>query len=196
MLEARLLVELVKAKTMWITPPYYTNDAQDVIRIAIAMAADTEWEDRLDRVLNPEYSQTYEQLLETFLACHLGVTEKNLYDADHEGVNREFTRVCQDADRENNDHTIACLDSLVEMLCTTIGDKIHRRNLQIADLKRSIQVTEGSLKRLMSTPPPVTFTATEAKFMADTISDTMAAGNKDIGAQERILGKLAKIAKS
>jgi hypothetical protein len=48
----------------------------------------------------------------------------------------------------------------------------------------------------MSTPPQVAFTATEAKFMADTISDTMAVGNKDVGAQERILGKLAKIIKS
>lgn len=152
MLEARLLVKLVEAKTMWETPPHYTNDAQDAIRDATSMAVDTEWEDRLDRVLNPEYNLPFEQLQAQFLKDHPQVTESDLIDHNHPAC-IEFHEVCQSADKQYSDHVIMCLDSLINWLCTAIGDKVHRRNLQIADLKRSIQVTERSLERLMSKPP-------------------------------------------
>ncbi len=194
MLEARLLVKLTEAKTLWDTPPYFTNDAQEVINGAISMAVDTDWENRISELMT-EGLIPYDHLKSRFLSGHLRATEADLINSESEWY-WPFHDMCEQSDKAYSHHVSTGLATITEWLCSTIGDKVHRRNLQIADLKRSIQVTENSLKRLMSTPPQVAFTATEAKFMADTISDTMAVGNKDVGAQERILGKLAKIIKS
>ena len=134
MLEARLIAKLTEAKIMWDTPPYYRNDAQDVIKDAVSMAVDTEWENRISELMT-ECLVPYDRLKEQFLLEHPGATEAALIDSKSE-VYWSFSRVCQSADKAYNDHVSFGLGNLIEWLCSTIGDKIHRRNLQIADLKR------------------------------------------------------------
>jgi len=150
MLEARLLVKLVEAKTLWDTPPHYMNDAQDVIKEAVAMAVDTEWENRLENILNHEHHSTFEQLLETFLANHPGTTKDNLYDADHKEIHRELERKLDKNTKQCNDHVTDWLGGLINQLCTSIGDKVHRRNLQIADLKRQLREESNYAQKLVT----------------------------------------------
>lgn len=124
MLEARLLVKLVEAKTLWTTPPYYTNDAQDIIREAVAMAADSPWEDKLDDIL-PEVV-SYAEL-------------RRLSFQDPTMTEDRFTKLCSTEDKRWNDIVKANLNFTIEYLCQAIGDKVHRRNLQIADLKQLLE---------------------------------------------------------
>lgn len=136
MLEARLLVKLVEAKTLWDTPPYYTNDAQDIIKDATSMAVDTEWENRISELMTECY-MPFDQLKANFLSEHPEFTENDLVNSES-GAYFPFHTVCQDADKAYDDHISVGLATLIEGLCSTIGDKVHRRNLQIADLKREL----------------------------------------------------------
>lgn len=61
-------------------------------------------------------------------------------------------RACESHKKDDSEvrHMVPEVDDILESLCTAIGDKVHRRNLQIADLKRdiaklerNIQVTKG-----------------------------------------------------
>ena len=135
MLEARLLVKLVEAKTLWDAPEHYTNDAQDVINEAISMATDTEWEDRLAEILKTE-GYSYDQIMEQIIAKYPGVTEKNIYDVEHTDAADDLRARCHESDESYNEHVVDYLDGIIDEICTKIGDKVHRRNLQIAELKR------------------------------------------------------------
>lgn len=148
MLEARLLVKLTEAKTLWDTPPYYRNDAQCVIKDAISMAVDTEWENRISELMTESFIP-FDQLKANFFTKHPEFTEDDLCNSES-GAYFPFHEVCQEADKTYSNHISTGLATLTEWLCSTIGDKVHRRNLQIADLKRdiaklerNIQVTKG-----------------------------------------------------
>lgn len=156
MLEARLLVKLARAQMLWELD--YGNDAQGEVSDAMAMAVDTEWEDRLDKVLNPEYNPTLEQLTELFLSNHPGSTKADLdieYAADkytpiYGKLYGEFHEYLVESDNQNKHNTIVCLDSLIDQICNAIGDKIHRRNLQINDLKREPERLKARINRATS----------------------------------------------
>lgn len=136
MLEARLLVKLTKVLTLWETPPYYTNDAQDELKDAVSMAVDTQWEERIANV-TADYPE-YEWLKKCFFDSHPGATEENIIDGKSEFY-WKFTEVCSKSDQEYNNTVIVKLEALIDWICSAIGDKIHRRNLQIADLKGQLE---------------------------------------------------------
>jgi len=147
MLEARLLVKLTEAKTLWDTPPYYTNDAQDVIKDAVSMAVDTGWETRISELMT-EGLIPFDQLKANFLADCSDFTEADLVNSESKAY-WPFHEICQSADRAYSHHVTTGLAALIEQLCSTIGDKVHRRNLQIADLKRQ----RGDLMRRSKLTP-------------------------------------------
>lgn len=182
MLEARLLVKLVEAKTLWDTPPYYTNDAQDVIKDATSMAVDTEWENRISELMTVGLIP-FDQLKANFFAEHPEFTEDDLCNSES-GAYFPFHEVCQEADKAYKHHVSFGLNDLIEWLCSTIGDKVHRRNLQIADLKRNIQIAGEARSP---------FTAMESRLITDTISASLTDEDEDADVKRRILGKLEKM---
>lgn len=133
MLEAQLLVKLSEAKTLWVTPPYYRNDAQDVIRSAVSAAADTKWEEPIAAILDNEMGD-YDSRLESFLHNN-HLTKDDVATPDAKAYS-DWERECSEADARWEQWVIGGIDSTISSLCDEIGDKIHRRNLQIADLKR------------------------------------------------------------
>lgn len=148
MLEVMLIEKLVEARTMWTTPPYYTNDAQDIIKEAVSMAVDSKWETEVNRILDPENKPgTYEQLRDSFLKNNPGVTLDNiigvLVDGKHHEAYWRFHNTCEQSDKAENDRIVSTMDFIIQCINNEIGDKIHRRNLQIADLKKKLDAAES-----------------------------------------------------
>ena len=142
MLEARLLVKLAGARTMW--HMHHTNDAQDIISDAVNMAVDTKWEDEITTILIMPGMRNYEDIMTEVLSSYPGVTKENIYDTDeqfhykHPDAITELRRLCSESDKQYEDYVSGQLDYFIESLTNAISDKIHRRNLQIADLKRKL----------------------------------------------------------
>lgn len=143
MLEARLISKLAYALALWETPPYYTNDAQYRIQEAVNLAADSLWESRIAEVLEPEFPfPTYEQIVARTKELHPDIPEDKLIGST------DLIEACQEADRQRDRHIVQGLENLINDLCSAIGDKIHRRNLQITDLKRQLETAGRKLARL------------------------------------------------
>jgi hypothetical protein len=142
MLEARLLVNLAHAQSLHMLG--YTNDAEDAIGGAVMMAVDTKWEDELATILIMPGMRNYEDIKTEVLSRHQGVTEENIYDMDahfcdkHTRATNELRRLCREDDKQYNEYVSDQLSQFIESLTNAISDKIHRRNLQIADLKREL----------------------------------------------------------
>lgn len=136
MLEIELIKKLAVAHSMWTTPPYYTNDAQDVIMQAVGLAVDTEWEKEIQEILEPEMkSPSLEQLEAIFLSMYPKYTKDNLNNYGHE-ANRRYQGFLGQSDKEENERITGLMEVLIQRLGDSVSDKVHRRNLQIADLKK------------------------------------------------------------
>lgn len=155
MLEAQLLAKLVLAQVYW--EEDYGNDVQGILQSATNMAADTEWENKIADITGEEYHETYEQLQARFLhnnypdvtpeqLSQIGSTYHSLSwqhdakiseptDAQKRMVD-QWDEECRNADAQWRHHVTEGIACMIDELDNAIGDKIHRRNLQIADLKK------------------------------------------------------------
>lgn len=155
MLEAQLLIKLVRAQVYW--EQNYGNDTDGVLELAMNMAVDTDWEDKIDDIIHDEFHETYEQLQARFLhnnypdvtpeqLAQIGSTYHSLswqYNAKIKEPTDAQKRMvgqwddeCRNADAQWRQHVSQGIDYMIGKLDNAIGDKIHRRNLQIADLKK------------------------------------------------------------
>lgn len=138
MLEIEVIKKLVTAHTLWTTPPYYTNDAQDVIREAVGLTVDTEWEKEVQEILEPEIKPTtLEELEVLFLKRHPEYTKENLTDIGHEAF-FAYHEFLSELDGKVSEHIAWAMRSIIRRLGDSVTDKVHRRNLQIADLKKQL----------------------------------------------------------
>lgn len=146
MLEIELIKKLVEALTMWTTPPHYTNDAQDVIHEAVGLAVDTEWEKEIQEILEPEmHPPTLEQLEAAFLEEHKEYTKENLTDLCHD-ANWKYHHFLEQSDKDESKRIVYLMESLIRRLGDSVSDKVHRRNMQIADLKKQLSGSAQSAK--------------------------------------------------
>jgi len=139
MLETKLITKLTEALTLWgITPPYYRNDAQDVLYDTEVLASGSDFEADITRILNPEFPEPdYDELVNIFLKQHPQWTKDNLFETGHDASLR-FHEVCEGSDKRRSDIIVGQIMFNISKLEASIAYKIHCRNVQIDDLKRQV----------------------------------------------------------
>jgi hypothetical protein len=141
MIEIELIKKLVEAHTLWVTPPYYTNDAQNVIMQAVNLAVDTEWEKQLQEILEPDNPiPPLEKLEEQFLARNSQYTKDDIqdYNNTHNSANSEYHAYLQSIGEAEKQRIVGMMEYMTHKLGESVSDKVHRRNIQIADLKKQL----------------------------------------------------------